>query len=251
MAFFDKLKNQATTAAAGAVRDVVSGIGCKTEKIVFMDIPETMEEFRTLPQAALSTPFETAALTVAALYVYPADRELCFQMMDYLRGPRTMTGMDKQFINDRFMDKDYVPRSYFEGSVPDNDYMPDSPYTIIVKSDLHSYDEQGFARLYVRSGGADDPRMVKLRQAKDGKWYLWEQSLPMWKNCIRSLKQAEPSHMWKTIKNRRNAPLRRSLWTRRVTASAWVSLTEAATIRKMREKQCRNWRDSFTASRKN
>jgi len=31
--------------------------------------------------------------------------------------------------------------------------------------------------LYLQSGGADSPRGVQLRLAKDGKWYLWEQYL--------------------------------------------------------------------------
>ena len=59
-------------------------------------------------------------------------------MLDYLRGPRSMNGMDKQFISDRFRDKDYVPRSYFDGAVPNNDYAPSKPYTVTLKSDSHS-----------------------------------------------------------------------------------------------------------------
>ncbi len=188
MAFFDKLKKQAVSAAANAAPS--AGVSGKTEKIQFADLPENMEAFRALPQAALSTPFDTAALTVAALCLYPSDRELCYQMLDYLRGPRPMNGMDKQFIADRFRAKDYVPRSYFEGAVPGNDYMPTAPYTVTVKSDPHSYDEQGFAKLFIPSGGADAPRPVKLRQAKDGKWYLWEQFL------LTGIREPESSNPW-------------------------------------------------------
>lgn len=190
MAFFDKLKNQATAAVAQAVKQTAANIGSKTEKIVFADIPESLEAFEALPQAALSTPFDTAALTVVALSVYPADKELCFRMLDYLRGPRPMNGADKQFIADRFRDKDYVPRSYFGGATPNNDYMPSAPYTVTVKSDPHSYDEQGIAKLFIPSGGADDPRPIKLRQAKDGKWYLWEQFL------LTGIRQPESSNPW-------------------------------------------------------
>ena len=68
-------------------------------------------------------------------------------------------------------------RSYFDGAIPQNDYTPTSPYTVTVSSDPHSYDEPNIARLYVVCGGADSPRPVKLRLAKDGKWYLWEQYL--------------------------------------------------------------------------
>ena len=190
MAFFDKLKNQATAAVTQAVKQTAANIGSKTEKIVFADIPESLEALEALPQAALSTPFDTAALTVVALSVYPADKELCFRMLDYLRGPRPMNGADKQFIADRFRDKDYVPRSYFGGATPNNDYMPSVPYTVTVKSDPHSYDEQGIAKLFIPSGGADDPRPIKLRQAKDGKWYLWEQFL------LTGIRQPESSNPW-------------------------------------------------------
>ena len=155
-----------------------------------MCVPERFDAFKALPQAALSTPVDTAALTVVALCLYPVDKELCIRMMDYLRGPRPMNGMDKQFISDRFRSKDYVLRSYFEGSTPANDYSPSSPYTITVKSDPHSYDEQGIAKLFIPSGGADDPRPVKLREAKDGKWYLWEQFL------LTDIRQPESSNPW-------------------------------------------------------
>ena len=160
------------------------------EKIVFKNIPESLEAYKALPQAALATPFDTAALTVVALCVYPTNKELCFQMLDFLRGPRPMNGMDKQFIEDRFRDKDYVPRSYFEGATPENDYMTAEPYAVTVKSNPHSYDEQGIAKLFLSSGGADDPRPVKLRQAKDGKWYLWEQFL------LTGIRQPESSNPW-------------------------------------------------------
>lgn len=190
MAFFDKLKDQAVSAVSGAISKASAQAGIKSKRIVFADLPETLEAFKALEQASLSDPFDTAALTVVALCMFPSDRELCYQMIDHLRGPRPMSGMDKQFIADRFLDKDYVPRSYFEGAVPDNDYMPTAPYTITVSSDSHSYDEQGIAKLFIASGGADSPRSIKLRQAKDGKWYLWEQYL------LAGIRQPESSNPW-------------------------------------------------------
>ena len=96
----------------------------KTESIVFAKLPDTLEEFKTLPQAALATPFDTAAMTVVAFCFYPHNKELSLSMLEYLRGPRPLSNMDKQFIADRFRDKDYVPRSYFKGATPDNDYAP-------------------------------------------------------------------------------------------------------------------------------
>lgn len=186
MGFFDKLKAQASSAIAGAVKNA----GNETKKITFQDIPETFEAFCALKEAALNDPFETAALTVVALCLYPADAELSFKMLDYLKGPKPLSTMDKQFIRDRFSDKDYVPRSYFDGALPNNDYAPQSPYTVAVSSNPYSYENEGMAKLYLTSGGADSPRPVELRKAKDGKWYLWEQYL------LADIRKPESTNPW-------------------------------------------------------
>ena len=145
------------------------------QRITFYDLPETLEAFKVMAEAKQDTPFGTAALTVLAFCVYPKNKELSLRMLDFLRGPRPLSVMDKQFIADRFRDKDYVPRSYFEGATPQNDYQPAEPYTIAVSENPYSYQNEGYATLYITSGGADNPRSVQLRLAKDGKWYLWEQ----------------------------------------------------------------------------
>ena len=42
----------------------------------------------------------------------------------FLKGPAGVSPMEKQFINDRFMDKDYVPRSYFNGATDQTKSSP-------------------------------------------------------------------------------------------------------------------------------
>ena len=37
------------------------------------------------------------------------------------------------------------------------------------------FDNEGYVRVWINSGGADSPRQIDLRKAKDEKWYLWEQ----------------------------------------------------------------------------
>ena len=80
-------------------------------EIIFKTIPKDLAEFQALPEAAMSMPQQTAALAVLALSIYPKDKDSSLQMMNYLRGPREMNGIDKQFIADRFRGRDYVPRS--------------------------------------------------------------------------------------------------------------------------------------------
>lgn len=164
--------------------------GNRTEEIVFDRLPETLEEFKAMPQAALSTPFQTAAMTVLAFCFYPQNPQLSLDMVNYLRGPRPLSGYDQSFIKDRFRDSDYVPRSYFEGATPQNDYLPQEPYRVRVSENPYSYQNQGYATLYIRSGGADSPRSVQLRLAKDGKWYLWEQFI------LVGIRQPESRNPW-------------------------------------------------------
>lgn len=175
--FMDKLKNKAQQAVKETVKDAVQNIGNKSERIVFDTMPASLEEFKNLPQAAMDTPFKTAAMAVLAFTYYPVDKAMSLAMLDFIKGPKPLSPMEKQFIADRFMDKDYVPRSYFEGATPANDYEPAEPYTIIVSENPYSYQNEGYATLYMTSGGADSPRSVQLRKAKDGKWYLWDQFL--------------------------------------------------------------------------
>lgn len=164
--------------------------GNRTEEVVFDRLPETLDEFKAMPQAALSTPFQTAAMTVLAFCFYPQNPQLSLDMVNYLRGPRPLSGYDQSFIKDRFRDSDYVPRSYFEGATPQNDYLPQEPYRVRVSENPYSYQNQGYATLYIRSGGADSPRSVQLRLAKDGKWYLWEQFI------LVGIRQPESQNPW-------------------------------------------------------
>lgn len=149
-----------------------------TKEISFSAVPSSLEAFKALPQASLETPYDTAALTVLALCLYPENNNLSLAALDFLRGPNPLSGIDKQFIADRFTDKKvYVPRSYFSGATPKNDYTPSQPWTVRITAGPYAYQNEGYAKLQLYSGGADSPREVLLRKAKDGKWYLWEQYL--------------------------------------------------------------------------
>ena len=170
MSIFDKLKNTAQQ----AVNTAIKSVGSKRETFTFASLPESLAELQALPEASLDTPFKTAALTVLALCAYAADKNIGTEMLNFLRGPRPLNGQEISFLNDRFRDgKTYLPFTYFAGSTPDNNYTPSQPYTVTVTSDAHSYDEQGYARLYIASGGADRPRPIKLRKKPStGQWFL-------------------------------------------------------------------------------
>lgn len=149
-------------------------------EITLNRLPKTLEELRAMPEAGLTSPEEVAALTVAVLAQYPENPSETEKMLDFLRGPRPLNGIDKQFIKDRFRGKDYLMRSYFSGSSPENNYAVKAPYTVVVTENANSRNQfsEGYLTLYIACSGADSPRPLKLRnKPSTGQWFLWEQQL--------------------------------------------------------------------------
>jgi len=191
MAFFDNLKNQAMQAARSAgnqaaqnlgqaAKSAAANMGNKTYRVTLSQIPANLAQLQAMPEADLTKPENTAALTIAALCMYPVDREAACEMLNFLQGPKGLSGYDRQFLADRFRDKDYVPRSYFAGATPQNNYEPATPYTLNFFENPYSRDNfsEGYLTLHINSGGADSARQVKLRKKPStGQWFLWEQFL--------------------------------------------------------------------------
>ena len=186
MSLFDQLKRQAAQAAKNTVSNLGQAVqngnfgGNKTYTVVFPQLPVNLAQMQAMPEASLTQPEHTAALAIAALCMYPVDKDAALQMLEFLQGPRGVTPYDKQFLADRFRDKDYVPRSYFAGATPQNNYEPSAPYTITLFENPYSRNNinEGYLTLHVNSSGADSPRQIKLRnKPSTGQWFLWEQFL--------------------------------------------------------------------------
>lgn len=184
MSIFDKLKQAAPVAGAPQNRP-----GGKAT-FAFPALPESLAQMQAMPEAALQDPFQTAALTVCALCVYAADKNIGTEMLNWLRGPRPLGPFDISFLNDRFREGYHVPFSYFAGAVPENDYTPSQPFTLTVEAGPYADANPGYKKLHIRSGGADSPREIILRQTTDNKWYLWDQFL------LVSIRQPRSQNPW-------------------------------------------------------
>ena len=178
MSLFDTLKAQA--AGQGAQPQAPATPENQTYTVTFPQLPLNLEQMKALPQADLTRPEYTAALTVAALCVYPVDKDASIQMLNYLKGPEPLSNYELQFLADRFRGQEYLPGSYFQGATPQNDYTPAVPYTLQITQNSYSTNEfsQGYLTLWLTSGGADSPRQVRLRnKPSTGQWFLVEQML--------------------------------------------------------------------------
>ena len=162
--------------------------GNKSETFTFQSLPESLDELKDLSEATLDTPFKTAALTLCALCAYSKDEEVGKEMLNWLKGPQPLSNAELQFLKERITGRTHVPFSYFAGAKPDNDYTPDEPFTLTISDNPYSYQNQNYAVMHLKSGGADSPRQIKLRK-KGNQWFLWEQFVLV---DIRAPKSADP-----------------------------------------------------------
>ena len=180
MRIFDTLKQAAVSAlkreTTKAVNQAVQNIGKGrnyTEKFTFSALPANVDELKALPEAKLNTAFKTTALTILALSRYETDPDAAIAMLSWLKGPEEFNTSEQAFLKDRLKGKEYKVRSFFSGATPENDYTPSVPYVVAVSENPYSFDNENWATLYVTSGGADNPRPIKLRRKPStGEWFL-------------------------------------------------------------------------------
>lgn len=176
MGIFDSLKNitgqTVKNNISKAVTGTVNNAMYKSKTFVFADYPRNAEELKKLPEIDLTSPLAAAALAMLVLLEYDESPEKTVEMLNVLKGPQPMNGMDIQFLRDRIRGRGYIPRSYFEGAAVNNDYMPNVPYKITVSEYAYTYQSEGYAKVQVQSSGADSPRPIELRR-KGNQWFLW------------------------------------------------------------------------------
>ena len=165
MSFLDKIK--------GAFKPAEEKKESEEKSFNYDVIPTTIEDFKALAEAASKDEFAVIALTVIAFNIFPANADLSYDMLNVLKGPAPLSAQEKAFIKDQLRDKDYLPRSYFAGATPENNYEPTEPFTITVKSNPYSRDAEGYFTAYITSGGADNPRPITVRlKPSTGEWFL-------------------------------------------------------------------------------
>lgn len=176
MGIFDSIKNMTNQTVKNSVSKAVSGAVnnamYKSKTFVFADYPKNVDELNKLPELDFSSPLAITALSVLVLLEYDESFENTIEMLNVLKGPQPMNGMDIQFLRDRIKGRGYIPRSYFEGATVNNDYTPNVPYKITVSEYAYTYQSEGYAKVQIQSSGADLPRPIELRR-NGNQWFLW------------------------------------------------------------------------------
>ena len=167
------------------------------ETFSFQELPQNAEAIASLMKENPTNPFYIAALSIASFARYMESAEDGIAMLNVLKGPEPLSAHQQQFLRDRKMEGyAHVPRSYFEGATPENDYTPAKPYTITVSDNPYSYPsgEMVIARLLLKSGGADTERFLSLRQKpSSGEWFLWSDG---WMGVLSGIRPPKSQDAW-------------------------------------------------------
>lgn len=159
--------------------------------IIFKTLPLKSNDYKSMEEFNLNTPFQTAALFIVAICAYHEDKDAAYEMLDMLKGPKKLTEQDKRFIRDRMRDKsEYIGKAYLQGADSENNYTPEPPYTVNVIENPYSYSQDGYAKLFISTKGADSPRPIELRKM-GGEWFLWNYS-----SLLSDIRKPKSADIW-------------------------------------------------------
>lgn len=162
------------------------------ETISFDHLPHSIEEFIALRDTLAVTPEGGAVMLALALLRYAqapdlpegrhclaiaVDRSRLVESPDGYQG-WTVARADFDLIRRQLAGREYVARSYFQGTSPATGYaLPAPPYACVVSDNPHSGDrDAGRYKVFVASSGAATPRPVTLLRNQRGYWKAVEWS---------------------------------------------------------------------------
>ena len=153
-------------------------------------LPRSIEEFVALRDRTATTPQGGAAMLVVALLLHAEDETLGGQCLAAaVAAERLAEGgggyqgwrlrrSDLQRNHEQIKNQPYLPRSYIQGTRPDDGYeLPAPPYTCEFSANRYSGDPtEGRFKLFVACSGAPTPRPVTVRRNALGVWQAYEWS---------------------------------------------------------------------------
>ena len=162
-------------------------------KISFEKLGLSIDELKKFDR---TNPYNVAALFINIICDY-SNADKFNEKLQYLMGDfQPISNLMKSQIKDRMMQNnkyEFIGKSYFKGANPENDYTPSEPYEVEFFENDYSREEEGFVKLWVNSGGADNARFITVRLAKDGNYYVWGDSFM---GLLADIRKKESENPW-------------------------------------------------------
>ena len=145
--------------------------------------PKTVEEFIKIRNEVATTPFGGAAVFVLAFKIFAENKELGRKCLiasitlsalsnynDFYKG-YDVSRMDLDRFKRQLHANPYLPKSYIEGSSPENSYNVTVPYIMKLKSNPYSGNiDEGKFKVFIKCSGADSDRPIGMERNNKGLW---------------------------------------------------------------------------------
>jgi hypothetical protein len=151
--------------------------------VVIDKMPASIEEFVQMRDKIATTPQGGVATFIVAMYLYTQDKELgtaCLTIamdMGRLTSGNAYKGYapntsDFRLIQSQLQQNPHLPRSYFKGTSPENQYtLPSGRLEINCSTNPYSGNAaDGKLKVFTVSTGADSPRPMVVKRNDKGLW---------------------------------------------------------------------------------
>lgn len=145
------------------------------------ELPTSLEQFQEQITAKAGDPKGATGLFFDAIYVYlSGEKDLGKQLIMEMSRYKEWSESQHRMLLERMESMPHIYRSYAVGATPDNAYeMDPQKYELAFHGevDLKPYVDKGegeFAKLFIRSGGADSPRPLVLQRNNQGQYKVYE-----------------------------------------------------------------------------
>ena len=137
-----------------------------------------------------TNPYNVVVTFIQVISEYNPDKsDEFYRKLQILLGKyQPISAIMNQNIKDRMMQNNkysYIGASYFIGSTLE-------PLQIEIKENPYMDSQDGYKKLFLKSGGADNERGITLRIAKDGNYYIWSDTFMGLLSDIRKPASVEP-----------------------------------------------------------
>ena len=149
--------------------------------VAHAELPKTLEEFQAQVGAQANDPKLAVRLFMDGIHVYlSGEKDLGKQFIMEMSRYKEWNESQHRMLLERMDSMPHIYRSYAEGATPENHYeMDPQSYELVYSGEvnLKPYDDKpegDFAKLFIRSGGADAPRSLTLQRNNAGLYKVYE-----------------------------------------------------------------------------